>query len=70
MFVTANVTEGEVYKFGKIKITGDTIVSMDQVERLVLAREDIRSRGASWAELGRHHHRTGQRRLRLRQCHP
>jgi len=39
MFVTANVTEGEVYKFGKIKITGDTIVPMDQVERLVLARE-------------------------------
>ena len=41
MFVSASVTEGEVYKFGEIKVTGDTIVPQDQVERLVLAREDF-----------------------------
>src|SRR5690606_3472852 len=40
MFVSAGVTEGEVYKFGKINITGDTIVPMEHLERLVLARED------------------------------
>lgn len=39
MFVTASVTEGEVYKFGKITITGNTIVPMEQVQRLALARE-------------------------------
>ena len=39
MYIVANVREGEVYTFGDVRISGDTIIPVEQVERLVLARE-------------------------------
>jgi outer membrane protein insertion porin family len=39
MYLVANVREGEVYKFGNVRVSGDTIIPLEQVERLVLARE-------------------------------
>ncbi len=39
MFLTANVVEGEIYTISGVKVTGDTIVPVDQIEALVLARE-------------------------------
>ena len=39
MYLVANVREGEPYKFGEVRISGDTVVPVEQVQRLVLARE-------------------------------
>src|SRR5690606_26981852 len=39
MYIVANVREGEVYKFGEVRVSGDTIIPLEQVQRLVLARE-------------------------------
>ncbi len=38
MFVTANVTEGKVYKVADVKVSGDTIVPKADVEKLVLIK--------------------------------
>ncbi len=38
IFLTANVTEGEVYKVSSVKVSGDTIVPVAEVEKLVLVR--------------------------------
>ncbi len=40
MFITAGVTEGEQYKIGDVQITGDTILPREDIERLVLVKED------------------------------
>ena len=39
MYLTASVTEGEVYTISEVKVTGDTVLPQADVERLVLARE-------------------------------
>jgi outer membrane protein insertion porin family len=38
MFLTANVREGEVYKIAETKVTGDTIISQEEIEKLVIVR--------------------------------
>ncbi|GAB3507679.1 outer membrane protein assembly factor BamA [Pseudoxanthomonas daejeonensis] len=38
MYLTASVTEGEVYTISEIKVTGDTILPQDQIERLVIPK--------------------------------
>ena len=38
MFITANVTEGEVYKLSDIQISGDTIVPVAELQKLVLLK--------------------------------
>ncbi|MCD7099648.1 outer membrane protein assembly factor BamA [Stenotrophomonas sp. MMGLT7] len=38
MFISAGVTEGEQYKISEIKVTGDTVLPQDQVERLVIPK--------------------------------
>ncbi|MET0288800.1 MAG: outer membrane protein assembly factor BamA [Pseudoxanthomonas sp.] len=40
MFISADVTEGEQYKISDVKVTGDTILPKEEVERLVLVRKD------------------------------
>ncbi len=39
MFLTASVSEGEVYSIADVKVTGDTIIPVEQIEALVLSRE-------------------------------
>jgi outer membrane protein insertion porin family len=38
MFLTANVREGEVYTIAETKVTGDTIISQEEIERLVITK--------------------------------
>ena len=38
MFLTANVREGEIYKISETKVTGDTIVSQEEMEKLVISK--------------------------------
>ena len=38
MFITANVVEGEVYKVTSVKVSGETIVPLEDVEKMVLIR--------------------------------
>ncbi|MBO9717847.1 MAG: outer membrane protein assembly factor BamA [Pseudoxanthomonas sp.] len=38
MYLTASVTEGEKYTISEIKVTGDTILPQDQIERLVIPK--------------------------------
>ncbi len=38
MFVTANVTEGKIYKVSGVKVSGDTIVPKEEVEKLLLIK--------------------------------
>ena len=46
MFITAGVTEGEQYKISEIKVTGDTILPQEDVERMVFQKAgDTFSRG-------------------------
>jgi outer membrane protein insertion porin family len=40
MFITANVSEGEKYKISDVKVTGDTVLPQEQVEKMVLVRKD------------------------------
>ena len=40
MFITANVSEGEKYKIADVKVTGETVLPQEQVERMVLVRKD------------------------------
>ena len=39
MFITAGVTEGEVYSISGVQVSGDTVLSQDQINRYVLVRE-------------------------------
>jgi outer membrane protein insertion porin family len=39
MYVTAGMTEGEIYKISDVKITGDTVLSEEQIKRYVLIKE-------------------------------
>ncbi|MGH8029748.1 MAG: outer membrane protein assembly factor BamA, partial [Arenimonas sp.] len=39
MFITANVTEGGIYKISKVSVSGDTIVPQEEVEKLVFVKE-------------------------------
>jgi outer membrane protein insertion porin family len=39
MFLTASVAEGEIYTIGDVKVTGDTIIPVEQIESLVLAQQ-------------------------------
>ena len=46
MFITAGVSEGEQYKISDIRVTGDTVLPQEEIERLVIQKEgDIFSRG-------------------------
>ena len=46
MFITADVTEGEQYKISEIKVTGETILPQEDVERMVFQKAgDTFSRG-------------------------
>ncbi|HWR95364.1 MAG TPA: outer membrane protein assembly factor BamA [Arenimonas sp.] len=38
MFLTANVSEGQVYKVASVKVSGDTIVPKEDVEKLLLIK--------------------------------
>ena len=38
MFITAGVTEGEQYKISEIKVTGDTVLPQEDVERMVIQK--------------------------------
>ncbi|MET0656475.1 MAG: outer membrane protein assembly factor BamA, partial [Pseudoxanthomonas sp.] len=40
MFITAGITEGEQYKVSDVKITGDTVLPLEDIERLVLVKKD------------------------------
>lgn len=45
IFVTANVAEGEVYTVGDVKVSGDTILPVEEMEKLLfLAKGDTFSR--------------------------
>ncbi len=38
MFVTANVTEGDIYKISEVKVSGETILPQEQIEAMVLIK--------------------------------
>ncbi|KAF1686289.1 outer membrane protein assembly factor BamA [Pseudoxanthomonas broegbernensis] len=38
MYLTASITEGEIYTISEIKVTGDTILPQEQVERMVIPK--------------------------------
>lgn len=38
MFITASITEGEQYKVSEVKVTGDTVLPQDNVERMVIVK--------------------------------
>ena len=38
MFLTANVREGEVYTLSEVKVTGDTILPQEEMEKLVIVK--------------------------------
>ncbi len=38
MFLTANVSEGESYKVSDVKVTGDTVLPQEQVEKMVIVK--------------------------------
>ena len=40
LFITANITEGERYKVSETKVSGDTILPLEQVEKMVLIKPD------------------------------
>ncbi len=45
MYVTANITEGEKYKVSDVKVSGDTVLPQEQVEKMVaLHKGDVFSR--------------------------
>ena len=39
MFITAGLTEGVQYKFADIKLSGDTVLPLEDMQKLVLAKE-------------------------------
>ncbi|HVK51680.1 MAG TPA: outer membrane protein assembly factor BamA [Pseudoxanthomonas sp.] len=38
MFITASITEGEQYKVSEVKVTGDTVLPKENVERMVIVK--------------------------------
>jgi len=38
MFITANVTEGEKYKISEVKVSGETVIPQEDVEKMVLVK--------------------------------
>ncbi len=38
MFITAGITEGEQYKVSEVKVTGDTVLPQENVERMVIVK--------------------------------
>jgi outer membrane protein insertion porin family len=40
LFITANISEGERYKVSGVKVSGDTVVPQEQVEKMVLIKPD------------------------------
>lgn len=40
IFITANVSEGEVYKISEVKVSGDTVLPLEEIEKLVLVKPD------------------------------
>src|SRR4249919_243303 len=38
MFVTANISEGEKYTIGEVKVTGDTVLPQETIEKMVLTK--------------------------------
>ncbi len=45
MYVTANISEGEKYKVSSVKVSGDTVLPQEQVEKMVLIHKgDVFSR--------------------------
>ncbi len=40
MFITAGITEGEQYKVSDVKVTGDTVLPVEEIEKLVLVKKD------------------------------
>src|SRR5690606_17584128 len=41
MFITAGLSEGEIFTISSIEVTGDTVLPKEDIERLVLAREGV-----------------------------
>jgi outer membrane protein insertion porin family len=39
MFITANISEGEVYKISGVSVSGDTVIPQAEVEKMVLVKE-------------------------------
>ena len=39
MYLTASVTEGEVYTISEVKVTGDTVLPQENVERLLIPKQ-------------------------------
>lgn len=39
IFVTANIAEGEVYTIGEVKVSGDTILPVEELEKLLFVAE-------------------------------
>lgn len=39
MYITAGVTEGEVYTISSVKVSGDTVLSKEEIERYVVVKE-------------------------------
>ncbi len=40
MFISAGITEGEQYKVSDVKVTGDTILPVEEIEKRVLVKKD------------------------------
>ena len=40
MFITANVSEGEKYKVSDVRVSGETVLPLEQVEKMVLVKPD------------------------------
>ena len=39
MFITAGITEGVQYTLGEVKVTGDTVLPLEDIQKLVLVKE-------------------------------
>ena len=40
MFITAGITEGEQYKISDVKVTGDTVLPKEEIEKLVIVKPE------------------------------
>src|SRR5690606_8290765 len=41
MFITAGLSEGEIYTISSVEVTGDTVLPKEDIERLVMTREGL-----------------------------